>query len=226
MNRSDYAQPFTSEEIDKGEHRRRAGGLWDELGKLQLDFMVDQGLRPESTLLDVGCGPLRAGVLFVDYLEPGNYYGLDVNPSLLDAGYDVELPERLRIKLPRDHLRATDRFDCDFGVEFDFALAQSLFTHISLNDIRLCLFRVARAMKEGGRFFATFFEGPPGFPVDGILDADNPKRRDKFTDRNPYWYWSADLEWASSFAPWEFHYIGDWKHPRNQRMVELRRVAG
>jgi SAM-dependent methyltransferase len=219
----DYAKAFTPDQVRAGRHRERAGGLWDELGQLQLDFMISQGLEPASRLLDVGCGPLRAGIRFVDYLEPGNYYGLDVNASLLEAGYDLELPEPLRKKLPRDHLRATDRFDCDFGVEFDFAIAQSLFTHISLSHVRLCLYRVATRMRPGGRFFATFFEAPPEFPLDGVLDGDHPRRKDKFTERNPYWYWPADLEWASGFAPWEFRYIGDWSHPRNQKMAEFRR---
>ena len=222
----DYAKPLTAEQVGSGGHRRRAGGLWDELGELQLDFLVAQGLEPSSRLLDVGCGPLRAGIRFVDYLEPGNYYGLDVNASLLDAGYDVELPEALRAKLPRDHLRATDRFDCDFGVEFDFAIAQSLFTHISLSQVRLCLYRVAHAMRPGGRFFATFFEAAADFPLDGVLDGDKPRRKDKFTERNPFWYWPRDLEWAASFAPWRFRYIGDWNHPRGQKMAEFRRLAG
>jgi SAM-dependent methyltransferase len=222
----DYAKPFTAEQVGTGGHRRRVGGLWDELGELQLNFLVSQGLEPSARLLDVGCGPLRAGIKFVDYLEPGNYYGLDVNASLLDTGYDVELPERLREKLPRDHLRATDRFDCNFGVDFDFAIAQSLFTHISLSQVRLCLYRVAQAMRLGGRLFATFFEGPADLPLDGVLDGDNARRKDKFTERNPFWYWPGDLEWAAGFAPWEFRYIGDWSHPRGQRMAEFRRLAG
>jgi SAM-dependent methyltransferase len=222
----DYAKPFTADQVRAGGHRVRAGGLWGELGELQLDFLVSRGLEPSSRLLDVGCGPLRAGIKFVDYLEPGNYYGLDVNASLLDAGYDVELPERLRSKLPRDHLRATDRFDCDFGVEFDFAIAQSLFTHISLSQVRLCLYRVARAMRPGGRLFATFFEGPADLPLDAVLDGDNPRRKDKFTERNPFWYWPGDLEWAAGFAPWDFRYVGDWNHPRGQRMAEFRRLTG
>jgi SAM-dependent methyltransferase len=187
--------------------------------------MVAQGLQPGSCLLDVGCGPLRAGIHFVDYLEPNNYYGIDVNESLLEAGYDVELTESLRAKLPRAHLRSTDRFDCDFGVQFDFAIAQSVFTHIPLNDIRLCLHRVAQELHEGGRFFATFFEAPAGFPVDGVLDEADAKKRGKYTERNPFWYWPGDLEWAASFGPWEFRYIGDWEHPRNQKMAEFVRTA-
>jgi hypothetical protein len=225
MSREDYAQPFSDEEIQKGTHRTRAGGLWEELGRLQVDFLVGAGLEPSSRLLDIGCGPLRGGVHFIRYLEAERYFGIDVNESLLDAGYDLELPAQLRSKLPRANLRATDRFECDFGVEFDFALAHSLFTHLALNDIRLCLYRVAAQMKVGGRLFATFFEAPAEYPLDGVLTAPRGKKgRGKRSERNPFWYWPADLEWAASFSPWQYHYIGDWGHPRYQNMVELVRT--
>ena len=58
-------------------HREQVGGLWDEVGALQIDFLRAQGLRPPDTLLDVGCGCLRGGVHLVGYLEPGRYYGID-----------------------------------------------------------------------------------------------------------------------------------------------------
>ena len=225
MKRFDYAKPLTPEQLREGEHRTRAGGLWDRMGELQLRFMVEQGLERSSRLLDVACGPLRAGIHFVEYLDDGNYYGIDINETLLDVGYDLEMPAHLRPKLPREHLRATDRFECDFGVTFEFALAQSLFTHIPLNDIRLCLYRVAPQLAAGGRFFATFFEAPAGFPLDGVLDGDNPSKRDKYTERNPFWYWPSDLEWAASFSPWRFRYIGDWGHLRNQKMIEFTRTG-
>jgi SAM-dependent methyltransferase len=229
MTREDYTEPFTEKELRAGAHRKRAGGLWDELGRRQLDYLSARGLERTSRFLDVGCGPLRGGIHFARYLDPGCYFGIDVNESLLDAGYELELTPELRSKLPRDHLRATDRFDCDFGVEFDFVLAHSLFTHLPLNDIRLCLHRVAEQTKVGGRFFATFFEAPADFPVDGILDAPKKiepgaRRTGKHPDRNPFWYWPGDLEWAASFSPWQFRYIGDWGHPRRQNMVEFLRT--
>jgi len=45
------------------------------MGQWQLDFLVGQGLRPWHCLLDLACGSLRAGVRFIDYLEPGHYLG-------------------------------------------------------------------------------------------------------------------------------------------------------
>jgi SAM-dependent methyltransferase len=215
----DYAKPLSPRAIEKRRYRGRVKGPWEELGALQLEFLVAQGLRPEHRLLDVGCGPLRAGVRFVDYLDPGNYYGVDINDTLLQAAYEQELPEQLQSKLPRDHLRATDRFDCNFGVGFDYAIAHSLFTHVSLNHVRLCLFRVAKVVPPGGRFFATFFRAPSFHPL------DEPRGDGRlWTERNAYFYYVPDLRWAARCAPWKVRYIGNWGHPRHQMMIEFTRV--
>lgn len=71
----------------RGEHRSFIGGMWDELGDLQFEFMKEQGLKPHHRLGDVGCGALRGGVKFIPYLDAGNYYGLDINASCIDAAW-------------------------------------------------------------------------------------------------------------------------------------------
>ena len=215
----DYERPLPASYFERGGHRDRVGGQWDELGELQLRFMIEQGLEPTHRLLDVGCGALRAGRRFADYLEPGGYYGIDINEGMLDAGYEMELSDDLRAKLPRDHLRATNRFDCDFGVAFDFAIANSLFTHISLNHIRLCLYRVAKVTAPGGRFLASYFEAPRDHPV------DEPRGNGRlWTERNAFFYYRRDLRYAARGSPWELRYIGGWDHPRHQRMMEFTRI--
>ena len=73
-------------------HRLGVGGMWEEIGKLQYELVVREGLLPRHKLLDVGCGSLRGGVHFIRYLDSGNYYGMDKNEKLLSAGHDVELP--------------------------------------------------------------------------------------------------------------------------------------
>lgn len=220
----DYSRDLSSGQIARGVHRRFVGGHWESIGKLQRDFLVSQGMQPSHRLLDVACGALRGGVHFVDYLDVGNYYGIDINQSLLDAGYDVELDEELRKKLPRENLRRTERFECDFGQPFDFAIAQSLFTHVSLNHVRLCMYQVAKHVRPGGRFFITYNEAPSSFDLDGVMrERSNAPR---FGERNIYWYYRSDLEWGATFSPWQVRYIGDWGHPRQQKMLELIRTDG
>jgi SAM-dependent methyltransferase len=63
---------------------RGTDAFWDYLGKLQLDYLVEQGLKPEHHVLDVGCGPLRAGVHFIGFLEPGHYAGIDKRGDTLE----------------------------------------------------------------------------------------------------------------------------------------------
>jgi SAM-dependent methyltransferase len=213
---------FTADDIAEGEHLRFVGGNWPAHGRRQLDFLITQGLKPEHRVLDIGCGCFRAGRYFVDYLEPGHYYGVDANQSLMQAGYDEELTDEQRARLPVGNLRANDRFDGDFGVQVDFALAQSVFTHVSLNHIRLCLYRTAKVVRPGGSFFATFFERAADTPVDRIFAADKPKPF--FTEQNVYWYYRSDLRWAARLGRWKAVYIGDWGHPAHQKMMQFIRL--
>ena len=48
-----------------GSAEGQVGGLSDEIGPLQFFFLRWEGLRPEHTLVDVGCGGLLGGVHFV-----------------------------------------------------------------------------------------------------------------------------------------------------------------
>jgi len=214
----DYgAWTFDDRARDAQRHRQSVGGLWDEMGRLQRDFLVEQGLRPDMRFLDVGCGSLRAGRLLVPYLDPGHYYGIDIGAEIIEAGYERELDDETRARLPLGNLRMTDRFDADFGVPFDMAIAQSVFTHVTLNHIRLCLYRLGKVMKPGARFFATFNQRGPDHPVDSVQGR-------YYTERNVYWYYRKDLRYAAERTPFSFRYIGEWGHPRKQKMVEYTRL--
>ena len=70
----------TREEIHRSGHRRFVGGndeFWDLIRELQFRFLVERGLAPSDTFIDVACGSLRGGVNFIRYLEPGRYLGID-----------------------------------------------------------------------------------------------------------------------------------------------------
>jgi SAM-dependent methyltransferase len=143
-------------------HRAYVGGKWDELGRLQLAFLRSRGLEPQHLLLDLGCGALRAGVHLVAYLEGAHYYGIDLNVHLMEAGYERELrPLGLAPKLPRTHLAVSSEYDASsFGVQFDFVMAHSVWTHLPLEQIARCVSAVARVLKPSGRFYATLHIAP------------------------------------------------------------------
>jgi SAM-dependent methyltransferase len=209
----------------EGRHRDIIGGLWDEVGTLQFEFLKTHGLAPTDILIDIGCGCLRGGVHFIDYLNAGNYHGIDLSSALLDAGYDVEVAGLgLQAKLPRSNLLTDGHFGFDrFEKRFDVALAQSVFTHLPLNHIRLCLHRLAAAMRPGGRLFATFFEAPEHHAIDRPLDHPNGVRT--FSYQDPFHYRISELEAICQEMPWRITFAGDWAHPRDQKMVVFERIA-
>jgi SAM-dependent methyltransferase len=219
-----YDENLTDEQIAAGAHRKRVGADWNRLGALQFDYLRSKGLLPSSYLLDVGCGAMRGGLHFARYLDPGHYYGVDVNESLIRAARSRELPDAgLADRVPEANLRVTDRFDVDFGRRFDYALAVSLFSHLPLNHIKLCLYRLSQVMAPQGRFYATFFEAPRRTRYDAPVTQRTGKHSKTYPERDPFCYRRGELEWAArSVGPWQVRYIGDWGHPRGQQMMEFR----
>jgi len=213
--------------VDPEWHRTEVGGMWEEVGRLQFDFLVGQGLRPTDDLLDVGCGSLRGGVHYIAYLEPGRYVGVDRSAEILAAGREIELP-RAGLTEKAATLVQMDDFGFErLGRAFDVAVAQSVFTHLPLNDIVRCLMKMEGALRPGGRFYATFFENPGGKrnlePIDQPVAFGHPVT--SYFDRDPFHYNVATFEWICEGTELRVEYVGDWGHPRNQRMLRFARRA-
>lgn len=190
-------------------HRNYVGGLWDELGKLQFEFMVAQGLRPHHVFLDVACGSLRGGRLFIPYLDRGNYLGLDKERGLIRAGLRKEIDPKVASEKAPEFV-VSDSFEFDrFSKRPEFALAQSLFTHLAPPDIHLCLRRLRASVAAGTRFFATFFVAP-----------DTVRNPATSGSHKGFFYPRATAESFGESEGWEPRFIGDWHHPRGQQMVE------
>lgn len=203
-------------EIAAGAHRAVIGGLWEEMGRLQRDFLIAQGLQPEHRVIDVGCGSLRAGVPLTRYLAPRRYFGIDLRSELLDAGYQEIRAAGLEDMLPRDHLAESGDFDISmFGVDFDFGLAQSVFTHIPLVELTRCLNRMRPHFKPAARFYATFFERPE---AGGEGPLEQKAGIVTFPDRDPFDV-RRDALAAAVPSGWRFGGLSDWGHPRGQKMA-------
>jgi SAM-dependent methyltransferase len=211
------------ERVLRKEHRKYVGGLWEEVGRFQMDGLMKAGLRPDHLLLDIGCGCLRGGVHFARYLREGGYYGHDLHPELIEAGIREELAP-LGLSVPDSHFACNADFDFSvFGVHFDFALAQSLFTHLPFNDIRLCLERLVPHMKPAGRFYATFFVLPDDAPLSETFRQ--PRGPETLGHRDPYHYYVRDMQYACLGLPWRCAYLGDVGHPRGQRALLFEKAA-
>jgi SAM-dependent methyltransferase len=129
---------------------------WLRQGQMQFDYLLAHGLEPGMRVLEIGCGNLRAGRLLVDYLEAGNYYGIDISPAILLAALDTVTAYDLQTKLPR--LTFVQNLKLDFLPHdaFDVVHAHSVFSHSPIEVINECLRHVGRIMTPTGFFDFTF----------------------------------------------------------------------
>lgn len=197
-------------------HRAYVGGedpeAWYGIGRLQFHFLVAQGLRPDHVFLDVACGALRLGQFLIPYLDPGRYFGLDVQPELVEAARGVEISEDL-LALKRPVFGFNGDFDVSFADPFDAAIAQSLFTHMGEADIAACFAALRPRAKRDARFWFIWFEGASDINPTGQAHANMG--------------WRFPFETMAGLAAqggWRAERIGDWNHPRGQKIALARPV--
>ena len=125
-------------------------------GREQFIYLLRAGLAPDSRIVDLGCGVLRAGYWLIHFLNPGRYYGIEPHTDRLDLGVNLILePETLAAKRPR--FDTNPNFDTSvFGENFDFFLAYSIWTHASKRQIQTMLDSFVRDMADNGAFLVTY----------------------------------------------------------------------
>lgn len=150
-------------------HRKFVGPpeKYDLASAGQFSLLTALGLREENTLLDIGCGSLRGGRLFITYLKPGKYFGVEPEQWLIDQGIETEVGRDL-VALKKPSFSNDSNFTLSsFGRKFDFMLAQSIFSHASQAQIRRCLSEAKKVLEPSGIFAATFFPGETNYEGSG-----------------------------------------------------------
>ena len=136
---------------------------YDAMSALQFNLLTLLGLRDHSSFLDIGCGSLRGGRLFITYLLPGRYCGVEPEQWLIDEGIRHEVGRDL-IDLKQPLFSNDGDFTLSvFDRQFDFILAQSIFSHASEPQINRCLGEARKVMGPASIFVATFVEGDQNY---------------------------------------------------------------
>lgn len=151
--------------VDESLYRSFVGPAdnYDVAAAMQFNILTFLGLRDEHYLLDVGCGSLRAGRLFIPYLRPGRYCGIEPEQWLVEEGIKSELGQDLiRMKQPRFSYDSNFTLST-FDQQFDYILAQSIFSHTSQTQMRRCLSEARKVMKPSAMFAATYFKGEENY---------------------------------------------------------------
>ena len=175
---------------------------YDLIAAMTFNLLTTLGLRQHHSLLDVGCGSLRIGRLLIPYLNRGKYFGVEPNNWLVEAGIEHELgKDVVEIKRPTFLFSASPETVVQANVSFDFALAQSIFSHCGLDLIRGWLSAVSRALTQSGALVATFLPDQKDSKQTGWVYPECVN------------YQPETLERAAAEVNLRFEIL-DWKHPR------------
>jgi SAM-dependent methyltransferase len=188
--------------------------VWEDFGLWQLQALKLAGLSPSHTLLDVGCGAMRLGIYAADYLNDGNYYGVDAFAPYIAAGHRLASAAGLSKKYS---LLATKTFDFEnFGVQFDYANAQSVLTHLSGDECHECMAALGKVMKPGGVFFFTYLVGRP--VTQGLLYGAMQAMR-RFAETDPEFFVKLGRSHGVTFETVDISHptgqqVGLYRYPR------------
>ena len=175
---------------------------YDLIAAMTFNLLTTLGLRQHHCLLDVGCGSLRIGRLLIPYLNRGKYFGVEPNEWLVEEGIRRELGETLmQIKRATFFFSDSPETILEAKVVFDFALAQSIFSHCGLDLIRGWLSAISRSLAEDGALVATFLIGEEDSLRAGWIYPECVNYR------------PATLERSATEVNLRFEIL-DWKHPR------------
>src|ERR1700733_4244494 len=182
---------------------------WLEIGQMQFDYLLKHGLQPGDRMLEIGCGNLRAGRLFIEYLDPGNYYGVDISPDILLAAQATIEEFGLQPKLP--HLTLVRDLKLEFlpTDQFTVVHAHSVFSHSPIEVIDECLAHVGRGLAPGGFFDFTF---------DRTDGAEHQVLREDF------YYRTRTLTGLAERHGLEATFMADWETlPHDQSKIRVTR---
>jgi SAM-dependent methyltransferase len=107
-------------------------------------------LEPRFRVIDYGCGTLRVGVHFINFLDKGNYWGMEPSPGMTEVGAELVGQELMAAKTPvlsgiseNDIERAAD-----WGADFVFSVNVAF--HIPPSEIERYLANLVRLTAKKG----------------------------------------------------------------------------
>ena len=202
---------------------RQQQRLWAEHQQMQISFLKRWGLTSSSTVLDIGCGPMRLGSALIPQLKDGWYYGQDINSSTIAYGEEVLRQAGIPAHAPYT-LFASDQFDLSLvDRPVQIAFSNSLFSHLTLNSIFTALLQLQTVLAPTGVLYATFFtleEGRSWLKPHPRIKWG--RQFETYPHQDPYHYSLPLMKDLARQAGFRMDVLNDFGHP-TQTMGRFRR---
>jgi SAM-dependent methyltransferase len=181
-----------AEELSRTEFVGARVERFEQDGRLLFIALLRRGLTPDSHVIDVGCGALRAGYWLIHFLDPGHYHGIEPAQGRLDAARATLLEPGLEQSRRPTFANNADFDLSGFGVVPDFVLARSIWSHAAKGQIVALLDSFRDVSRLGSLLLASYHPAgaqPPGPPIrrrlrawwsrlTSMVDRDGPEGAD------------------------------------------------
>ena len=143
--------------------------------------LVSLGVRPGDKFVDYGCGTLRLGVLFIEYLEPDHYFGLDIDERILSAGRARLSPELIAAKRPVLEVISPDSVSRVAAKQPRWVCSKGVLQHVPPDQMGSYFGSLATLLNGGG---------------DGFLNARLGNKLKRIAPKT----WVYEFEWLKEAA--------------------------
>jgi SAM-dependent methyltransferase len=182
------------------------GGNFKPFGILQRNLLMQYGLTPRSSLLDLGCGAGRLAFALRD-LRHLKYLGTDIADNLLR--HAVKIVQRSDWKF----VKSTDLTIPAGDNSQDLACAFSVFTHLFHAETYVYLEGIKRVLRPGGRLVFSFLEFavPAHWTVfeKSVAEVRQPSVLSQFIEPNAIRTWCdhLNLQLVALHPGYEMHIV-------------------
>jgi cyclopropane fatty-acyl-phospholipid synthase-like methyltransferase len=136
---------------------------------MQWEFMIENGLQPFHSVLELGFGGLVVGAQLIRYLDTRRYYGIEMDAVKFASGKSLcDTQIDLKVKMPRLMQDGTLDFKAVCGVEkVDFVVAFHMMHMLTPHEIAQFFSRAADVLSDEGRIlFSCYVVAPKDYMND------------------------------------------------------------
>jgi hypothetical protein len=132
--------PLGAPLLDPAEFRKR--------GRKEFDWFLRRNLRRDMTCIDYGCGNLRIGQHFIDYLDSGRYLGLDIIDSFYRDSLTMLDGKIIARSQPRFLVISDETLQRASAARADLIFATTVIRHVPPQELTMFFGNVIGLMHE------------------------------------------------------------------------------